>query len=225
MAVLSLCVASTIANAIDLTTIDRSIAKEPVYATETPRYLLLVFGLNAESQVWIVFDGKTFYVDRNGNGNLTEANEVAEARWSNHYSLVDLVDPKSGEKHKRVSVYDDNRFSMSILLAEERTQYVGIKGWSGIRPQLGSRPDNAPIVHLNGPKTFSPYGQLSQIADDLGRMKFIIGTHGLGEATFAGYSCHTPHLRRTFRQVNVEMEYRSAAGESFTTRQQLEVRG
>jgi hypothetical protein len=72
------------ARATDLTRIDRSIAKEPVYKTRTPEYCLLVFGPEAKFRVWLVRDGDTLYVDRNGNGDLTEPGEkvTADARYS-----------------------------------------------------------------------------------------------------------------------------------------------
>ena len=47
------------------------LVKEPDYAS-TPMYSLLVFGENAQHQHWLVVDGKTVFLDRNGNGDLTE---------------------------------------------------------------------------------------------------------------------------------------------------------
>src|SRR5262249_48598669 len=41
---------------------------------------LLVFGPEAKTRVWLVLDGETLYVDKNGNGDLTEAGERIEAR-------------------------------------------------------------------------------------------------------------------------------------------------
>jgi hypothetical protein len=58
----------------DLTRIDRTIAKEPAYKTK-PKYCLLVFGSEATHRAWLVLDGDTLYVDRNGNGDLTEPGE------------------------------------------------------------------------------------------------------------------------------------------------------
>jgi hypothetical protein len=58
----------------DLTKIDRTIAKEPAYRSK-PKYCLLVFGPEAKTRVWLVLDGDTLYVDRNGNGDLTEERE------------------------------------------------------------------------------------------------------------------------------------------------------
>src|SRR5262245_45048150 len=65
--------------AADLTKVDRTIVREPVYKS-TPKYGLLVFGPEARTRVWLVKDGDTLYVDRNGNGDLTEAGEKVAAK-------------------------------------------------------------------------------------------------------------------------------------------------
>src|SRR5262249_25537794 len=62
------------ATAADLSKIDRTIAKEPKYQSK-PKYCLLVFGPEAKTNVWLVLDGDVLYVDRNGNGDLTEEGE------------------------------------------------------------------------------------------------------------------------------------------------------
>lgn len=64
--------------AADLTTVERRIAKEPSY-TSPPRYCLLVFGPEAGTRVWLVQDGPVLYVDRNANGDVTEAGERVAA--------------------------------------------------------------------------------------------------------------------------------------------------
>jgi RNA polymerase sigma factor (sigma-70 family) len=51
--------------------------KEPQYQKE-PRYALVVFGEKREQRVWMVLDGTTLYVDKNGNGDLTEPDERLE---------------------------------------------------------------------------------------------------------------------------------------------------
>ena len=66
--------------AADLSTVDRTIKKEQVYQTKTPKYGLLVFGPEAANRVWLVLDGDTLYIDRNGNGDLTEPGEKVTAK-------------------------------------------------------------------------------------------------------------------------------------------------
>ncbi len=70
----SLIMLSAPAQATDLTKIERRLIKEPVYQAK-PKYCLLVFGPEAKTRVWLVIDGDTLYVDRNGNGDITEKDE------------------------------------------------------------------------------------------------------------------------------------------------------
>src|SRR5262249_8243904 len=76
--------------AVDLSTIDRTIAKDPAYQSKSPKYCLLVFGPEARTRVWLVFDSVPdplnpgnaqdhLHVDRNGNGDLTEQGERVTA--------------------------------------------------------------------------------------------------------------------------------------------------
>src|SRR5262249_45838275 len=44
-----------------------------------PKYRLIGFGPQAKTRVWLVQDGDTMYVDRNGNGDLTEPGEKVTA--------------------------------------------------------------------------------------------------------------------------------------------------
>lgn len=66
-------------SASDLTKIERKITREPAYASQ-PKYCLSVFGPDAEARVWLVLDGDALYVDRNGNGDLTEDGERLAAK-------------------------------------------------------------------------------------------------------------------------------------------------
>src|SRR5436853_400879 len=75
--------------AADLKTIDRRVEREPKYHSGKPEYCLLVFGAKAEARVWLVKDGDVLYVDRNGNGDLTEDGE----------KITRFV-PKKGEARK-----------------------------------------------------------------------------------------------------------------------------
>ncbi len=91
--------------------IDRTIGKEPVYQTKAPRYGLLVFGPEGKDRVWLVLDGDTLYVDRNGNGDLTEPGEKIAAQknadrdpamYSYTFEVGDLT--LGGHTHKGLTV-------------------------------------------------------------------------------------------------------------------------
>src|SRR5207245_8714637 len=105
-----LMVVATPLSAADLAKIDRKIAKEPAYRTK-PKYCLLVFGPEAKTRVWLVQDGDTLYVDRNGNGDLTEpgAKVAAEKRdgadeGEYTFKVGDIRDGKRIHKELTVSV-------------------------------------------------------------------------------------------------------------------------
>lgn len=108
--ILAVVILSTAAGAgVDLTTIQRKIAKEPAYRNK-PKYCLLVLGPEAKTRVWLVQDGDTLYVDRNGNGDLTEANEKVAAEKSDDaeegvytFKAGDLRD--GPRLHKELTLY------------------------------------------------------------------------------------------------------------------------
>jgi hypothetical protein len=78
--------------AVDLAKIDRSLRKEPTYQSKQPRYCLMVFGPEAKTRVWVVLDGDVLYLDRNGNGDLTDPGEriTSEEVYRNHPERPDV---------------------------------------------------------------------------------------------------------------------------------------
>src|SRR5262249_13735404 len=74
LTLLGMCLWPLAARPADLARIDRKIAKEPQYQHK-PKYALAVFGPEAQFKVWLVSDGNVLYVDKNGNGDLTEVGE------------------------------------------------------------------------------------------------------------------------------------------------------
>jgi hypothetical protein len=96
------------ASAADLTRIDRRIGKEPAYTSKSPRYALLLLGPEAKDRVWLVKDGNVLYVDRNGNGDLTEPGEklVAKKGGSAEEGCQFEADELTvgGKKHSRLRV-------------------------------------------------------------------------------------------------------------------------
>jgi hypothetical protein len=65
---------------------------------------LLVFGPEAKTKVWLVIDGDTLYVDRNGNGDITEKDErvdlpAFEKDRSSSPLIGDQREVKAGDIH------------------------------------------------------------------------------------------------------------------------------
>jgi hypothetical protein len=122
---LLLLASSTIGAAVDLTKIERKIVKEPVYRSK-PKYCLLVLGPEAKTHVWLVQDGDTLYVDRNGNGDLTEANEKVVAEKSEDaeegiytFKAGDLRDGERRHKELIVGVTKFNDVMQSVDVVQE----------------------------------------------------------------------------------------------------------
>jgi len=59
----------------DLSTIERKIKTTPKFTAAQQFYALVVLGPEWNKRVWFVVDGDDVYIDRNGNGDLTDADE------------------------------------------------------------------------------------------------------------------------------------------------------
>ena len=147
---------------------DRRLTKEPAYQ-RTPRYYLLVFGAEAKTSVWLVFDGTTLYVDRNGNGDLTEPGERFTPKESKvtteiegkeyphlDYDIPDVTERDGKTKHTQL------RVSLMRATPQEYGElYVAVRTVAGFRQysyfiynhdkKTSLRPATAPFRHFGGP--------------------------------------------------------------------------
>lgn len=122
-------------HAADLSKIERPLRKEPAYQSKTPKYCLLVFGPEAKTRVWLVLDGKTLYVDRNGNGDLTDDGEKIVAKnaqpfLGDDYEIVfPIGDIRDGPRtHKKLAV---SLGKMDYLALRD----PDVKAWLAKRPE------------------------------------------------------------------------------------------
>jgi hypothetical protein len=179
-----LVVAPTLGHAVDLSKIDRTIAKEPAYRTATQRYCLLIFGPEAKTRVWLVMDGDDLYVDRNGNGDLTEPGEKQPVKAEAVY-VEELFSGDGDSPYRKFMLrrFGDH-FNMTVAV-RKRTWYAG---WDTAL-KFATKASEAPIVHFDGPLTFrldNP-GQFVERLQTQGAatLSAFIGTPGLGAGTFA----------------------------------------
>src|SRR5262249_25477630 len=108
--------------AADLAMVDRSIRKEPAYQTKAPKYCLLVFGPEAKTRVWLVLDGDTLYVDRNGNGDLTEkGKKVAANKGARAKDADGNLTFEAGEIHDGKQTHKG--LSLSVLKLEPYAEH------------------------------------------------------------------------------------------------------
>jgi hypothetical protein len=192
---------------VDLAKIDRTIAREPAYQSKAPTYGLLVFGPQANSRAWVVLDGDSLYVDRNCNGDLTEEGErlLIQKTWElnpdkkkpGKWIPGDDVPVGISERDGTTHHVTFRRTSTGVGLAARSHggQYVG----ATYREELvfAARPQEAPIVHLNGPLTLQLVDPPRQWAGgESVDLVVLFGTPGLGRGTFA-YMIHSFQPRPT----------------------------
>lgn len=176
----------------NLAAIERVILKEPKYEGK-PRYCLLVFGKEAKTRIWLVHDGKYYYVDRNGNRDLTDLSEKASlAPYLAGFTITHLV-PRDGGASSSLRVHwdGDGKFEMVFGNGSNRTQYVGTDLME--KPTWGDKAEDAPIIHFDGPMSFERYGPIVSIPRNGNlnirrfSLRLMLGTPGVGKGTFASY--------------------------------------
>jgi hypothetical protein len=190
---------------VDLTKIDRQIAKEPAYTAEQPLYGMAIIGSSGSLRIWMVLDKTSsesdrydvVYVDLNGNGDLTEPSEKLDSVNDDRFQLPDVTDPKTDETH--------TNFELSNRTGEPTTQMLSLR-WNGKHKLGGGYPadpekgymqfaksaDEAPIVWFNGDGPFHfQYWYSNQLhigaEDDL---KLFLGLPGIGSSSFCAFQEH-----------------------------------
>jgi hypothetical protein len=170
--------------AIDLRTIERTLRKEPAYQSKNPLYCLLVFGPAAKTRVWVVLDGDVLYVDRNGNGDLTDPGERIVAQDVMHrpdsrrdVEVLRIFNLRRPEKHPWETDADPilncgpdvTWFHVMQLIPRddwpdrewakfwhEKPFDVAVNTVAGYeqrsRVRFAERPQDAPILHFDGPQ-------------------------------------------------------------------------
>lgn len=195
--------------------IDRTIAKEPAYKSKNPKYCLLVFGPEAKTRVWLVHDGNRLYVDRNGNGDLTEEGkriestddfvEVENAAGNSQNRLENQADDtlhvrpkfKGGTiteqdgktKHTLYVGYNEEKDKYCIYSVNDGKYLQMTDMGFGLRFSNG--PKDAPIVHLNGQFAVHPWittrapQQILVRGEEPSDLMVRIGTSGIGKGNEA----------------------------------------
>lgn len=138
-----------------LSRIDRTIGKEPAYQSGAPRYCLLAFGPEAKFRVWLVQDGDVLYVDRNGNGDLTEPGERIEKKQGEagswRWEGIELTD--GPRKHTITSVSEMTVTEDYVADAKEFARLKGkhdraVNVWINVRAERPAGDDRPLPKHI-----------------------------------------------------------------------------
>jgi hypothetical protein len=182
----------------DLRGLERAIAKEPPYRSKSTKYGLLVFGPEAKTRVWLVLDGDRLYVDRNGNGDLTEDGKCIAKKptlYDDHLPVDFAIGDIVGADHKTVysgiavQEIEEGGAPMVFIFAHPsgRRAYTG-RDASG-RLRFGDSPLTAPVIHIDGPLSMGLATRERSAPVQFVRAREVelcasVGTPGLGIGTF-----------------------------------------
>jgi len=185
--------------AVDLTKIDRTIAKEPQYQSKSPKYSLLVFGPKADKRVWLVIDKDVLYVDVNGHGDLTEPGEKVKVKTPNQdpasFEEIDIHGHDGKKEKVRFSLFGwyDLREGKGEGIQPSVTvswggRWYGAWGDGESPLRFAARPQDEPILHIGGPLEmgFESRWQHSFTRKDKQTFELAVGvgTKGLGKGAF-----------------------------------------
>ncbi len=133
--------------------VDRSVAQEPTYHSQSPGYALLLLGAEPKSRVWVVLDGNRLFIDRNGNGNLTERGECQ--------AIKHLREAKSGLNSPVQLAADQGQARIVAFEYEASTRGDPVRATIRVEVRgkfrqyayfaFADRADQAPIMHFDGP--------------------------------------------------------------------------
>lgn len=151
---------------------ERGIAREPVYRTKTPKYCLLAFGPEAQSRIWLVLDGDTLYVDRNGNGDLTDRGERV-ALDSSRFEAETITEQGGKVRHR----------NLLVLRSTGDRHYIQVDLHGGFQQYtlaaFADRPQDAPVRHFNGPLSLSVHKRPSVGRGKPPELEASVGTPNL----------------------------------------------
>ncbi len=189
---------------LDLTKVERKIAKEPSYVSE-PRYALLVFDDTRPFRCWMVFDKSkvdapyydVLYFDRNGDGDLTEPEERITGKYDEggaaagiamSFRIKELPVPGTSLVHKDFlfsTAPKANRGGFWFRFHwDGKTEFSGGYYPTGTNTtEWGASVATAPLLHptLSGPFQFALWQESTAFTiGGENHTNVLVGTQGIG---------------------------------------------
>jgi hypothetical protein len=187
---------STLVALPDLSRVDRSLTTLPGW--RDPGFCLLVFGKREpKTRVWLVEDGDTLYVDRDGSGDFSDPAKAVPAvarlgdtpssphrEWT--YSVGELTPDGGREKHGELKVDryqlsgEPMKYVISLCAFGTTNQRAG---WDGI---FSKDRETAPVIHFGGPVVAKSLRSTKLSAgEEKQELHLCVGTPGRGKGSFA----------------------------------------
>jgi hypothetical protein len=183
------------ATGMDLARVDRRIPPQPVYKSK-PQYFLLVLGREGKARTWLVLDGNTLYVDRNGRGGWVKADKEVDGRTIAF--TVREIQELDGAKHTNLKVnvtasrIHSGRYrfrDMSLEINGRYGEYTFIGG-TGDSDRSGESAQEAPARQFGGPLRLELRSRSLASGDKPAELDVVIGTQNPGGEWVFLYNDH-----------------------------------
>jgi hypothetical protein len=137
--------------------IKREIRKEPDYKAKRRVYCLLTFAAKRRLPVWVVVDGDRLYVDRNANGDLTDAGERFDG-GRKHEITTELTHAALRGSYSKIRIRwaNSERRKLLIVSANVGGKYRLESIQDG--DALATNPQKAPMIDFGGTLRLSLFG-------------------------------------------------------------------
>jgi hypothetical protein len=201
-----------------------------------------VFGPKADYRVWLVLDGDTLYVDRNGNGDLTEPGKSTRPKETNtdpcSFEPIQILHP-DGKTEEELSFALYGWFDYKEGRKTDRVQPSVSVWWNGrwfgcwgdeTGPCVwGKKPGEAPILHVDGPLQMGfevpAESALERKGDAKFELKVGVGTKGLGRGSFVHLTYAKDAIpKEVYPTAELEFPNKTPGGPSIRVRAVLKQR-
>jgi hypothetical protein len=185
----------------DLGKVERRIAREPSYKAEQPLYGLYVFGPEARTRVWAVFDKSrpdatdydVLYFDRHADGDLTAPEDRiagTAAAGGVTFDIGSFTDPLTKQKHTGMSITRHGGEAPRVMLRMKWCDRVTIQGGYAPDPgpytQFATTPAEAPVLWpgADDPLSFQFWDLKPLTVGEADDVRVFLGHQGHGRNTF-----------------------------------------
>jgi hypothetical protein len=185
----------------DLGKIDRRLVREPAYLCKQPLYGLYVFGPQAQTRVWAVFDKSKpdlahydiLYFDRNADGDLTGADERIMGQGEPgqmRFNIGSFTDPATKQQHTDLVITRREGHGAGVMFEMKWSGKVVVRGGyaprAGPYTQFAATPAQAPVLWPGADGAFRfQFWELQPLRiGDTDDVRVFLGHSGQGPNTF-----------------------------------------
>lgn len=121
---------------------EHALIKTPHFKTKEPLYGRLALGSEGQTKIWVILDGQSLYVDRNGNGDLTEADELLDTPVINanmDWKMISKGYHFADSKHSALEQSERSSRDVPLLKSTSKYRRFGLDFFEGKKNVTASK--------------------------------------------------------------------------------------